>query len=69
MTTPALNFAAPGTARPHRTVAEFQRAAEDWELCTCPSCIRRHPERRIILIRRIAVLKARFCVRTAGSLW
>lgn len=70
MTIPALDFAAPGTRRPgHRTAAAFQRAAADWELCTCPACILLDPERRIILLRRRAALQARFSMRTARVQW
>lgn len=65
MTLPALNFEAPPLHRRPRRVrsaAAFQRQAEDWELCTCPSCIACDPRRREVLIRRRAALKRRFWV-------
>lgn len=63
MTIPALDFAHPTTPRPrHRTAAEFQRQAEEWELFTCPSCIAADPRRRVILLRRRAAPRTRFWI-------
>jgi len=62
MTLPALDFSAPTRKRAHRTASTFQRQAAEWDLCVCPSCIAARPERKAILLRRRAVVKARFYV-------
>lgn len=44
-----------------RALTPEQRERVLEESCKCPSCLQAHPERRVALIKQIAMLRRRFC--------